>query len=48
MGPGRSYTTAGATNAAGAHTRVVGNYGIDPSWGKERQRLALIEKSTTR
>jgi MFS family permease len=31
-----------------AHNRLVGNYGIDPSWGKEQHRLALIERATTR
>jgi len=27
-----------------AHNRPVANYGIDPSWGEEQRRLALIEK----
>jgi SAM-dependent methyltransferase len=34
----------GAIKSLRAHNRPVGNYGIDPSWGEERRRLALIEK----
>lgn len=40
----RSPPQVGLVRRPRGHNRPVGNYGIDPLWGKEQRRLALIEK----
>jgi SAM-dependent methyltransferase len=45
--PKRTDSSLGSGSIGGpprTHNRPAGNYGIDPSWGQEQRRLALIEK----
>ena len=42
--PKRSLRNGSTGGPPRTDDRPAGNYGIDPSWGQERHRLALIEK----